>query len=92
MSTWKSHGISGCSCELRAISSAALSSASMRPWKKWRCSSGSIGTWFSAPFTYSSRDRYGSPSLGDLHEVIAGRLVERRQDAQVARLLAQAHG
>ena len=61
MSVWKSHGISGCSCELRAISSAALSSASIRPWKKCRCSSGSIGTWFSAPFTYSSRPRYGSP-------------------------------
>ena len=84
MSTWKSHGISGCSCELRAISSAAQSSASIRPWKKWRCSSGSTGTWFSSgSFTYSSSDEERVAVGGHLDELVARRLVERRHHAQL---------
>ena len=38
MSTWNSQGISGCSCELRAVTSAAHSSAPSSEWKKRRCS------------------------------------------------------
>ena len=57
----------------RNISSAADSSASIRPWKKCCCSSGSTGTWFSAPVHVQVAHQIRIALRRHLDELVAGR-------------------